>query len=291
MGPLAILFDLDDTLLVNPMDSFIPAYFQALTAFMADELEPRRLIDQLLRATRAMDEDGDPGRTNEQAFAAVFFAGLGRGRSELEPLFERFYREAFSSLRGITRPIPEALKAVRWARGSGRQVVIATNPMFPRTAIVQRMEWAGLRLDELPVDLVTSYENMHATKVRPDYYTEIADRIGRSPGECVMVGDNWRWDVHNAVAAGMAAWWIAGSATPLPIRRCRCWGSGHSPTSWRLPGRSGGSGTGRSACRVLNSEFRVLESQPPGKIEMLRTARWAGVPSSAISGPVGRGTW
>lgn len=216
MGPLAILFDLDDTLLVNPMDSFIPAYFQALTEFAADELEPRRLIDQLLRATRAMDEDGDPGRTNEQAFADVFFPGLGRERGDLEPLFDRFYREGFPSLRGFTRPIPEAPNAVRWALSGGRQVVIATNPLFPRTAIVQRMEWAGLRLDELPVDLVTSYENMHATKSRPDYYAEIADRLGRQPSECVMIGDNWRWDVHNAVVAGMAAWWIAGPGEAVP---------------------------------------------------------------------------
>jgi FMN phosphatase YigB (HAD superfamily) len=214
VGPLAVLFDLDDTLLVNPMDTFVPAYFRALTEFMAADLEPQRLIDQLLRATRAMDEDGDSGRTNEEAFAEVFFAGLGRSRPALQPLFDRFYQEAFPSLRGLTRPMPGAIEAVRWALDGGRQVVIATNPLFPRTAIVQRMEWAGLELDELPLDLVTSYENMHATKVRPSYYSEIADRIGRRPTECVMVGDNWTWDVAHAVAAGLQAWWIAAAAEP-----------------------------------------------------------------------------
>lgn len=216
MGPLAILFDLDDTLLANPMDTFVPAYFRALTGFMAGELPPRMLIDQLLRATRAMDDNDEPARTNEQAFAGVFFPGLGRDPSKLKPVFERFYRDAFPGLRRLTGPVPGAVEAVRWAAAGGRQVVIATNPLFPRPAILQRMEWAGLSIDELPIDLVTSYENMHATKVRPAYYVEIAERLGRRPDECVMVGDNWSWDVANSVAAGMAAWWIAPPDATAP---------------------------------------------------------------------------
>jgi FMN phosphatase YigB (HAD superfamily) len=226
VGPLAILFDLDDTLLANPMDTFVPAYFRALTGFMAGELPPRLLIDQLLRATRAMDDNDDPARTNEQAFADVFFAGLGRDPAELKPSFDRFYRDAFPGLRSLTAPVPGALEAVSWAAAGGRQVVIATNPLFPRTAILQRMAWAGLTLDELPIGLVTSYENMHATKVRPSYYAEIAERLGRRPGECVMVGDNWSWDVANSVAAGMAAWWIAGPDAAAPDPQLEILGRG-----------------------------------------------------------------
>ena len=216
MNPLALLFDLDDTLLANPMDTFVPAYFRALTGFMAGDLPPRLLIDQLLRATRAMDDNDDPARTNEQAFADVFLPGLGRDPAELKPVFDRFYRDAFPGLRSLTAPVAGALEAVRWAIGGGRQVVIATNPLFPRTAILQRMAWAGLTLDKLPIALVTTYENMHATKVRPAYYEEIAERLGRRPDECVMVGDNWTWDIAHSTAAGMAAWWIAEPRAPAP---------------------------------------------------------------------------
>jgi FMN phosphatase YigB (HAD superfamily) len=216
VGPLAILFDLDDTLLANPMDTFVPAYFRALTSFMAGELPPGLLIDQLLLATRAMESNCDPARTNEQAFADAFFPALGRDPAELASIFDRFYRDAFPGLRSLTAPVPGALEAVRWAIGAGRQVVIATNPLFPRTAIVQRMAWAGLTLAELPVALVTTYENMHATKVRPAYYEEVAERLGRRPEECVMVGDNWMWDVAHSTAAGMAAWWIARPEAAVP---------------------------------------------------------------------------
>jgi len=216
VGPLAILFDLDDTLLANPMGTFVPAYFRALTEHLAGELPPRLLVDQLLAATRAMDDNRDPARTNEQAFADAFFPGLGRDPAELGPLFERFYRDAFPGLRSLTAPVPGALETVRWALAGGRQVAIATNPLFPRTAILQRMEWAGLTLDELPIGLVTSYEDMHATKVRPAYYAEVAERLGRRPEECVMVGDNWLWDVVHSTAAGMAAWWIAPPEAVAP---------------------------------------------------------------------------
>lgn len=216
MGPLAILFDLDDTLLANPMDSFVPAYFHALTSYMAGVLPSGPLIDRLLEATRAMDDNRDPERTNEQAFSAAFFPALGRDPGELAPLFARFYRDAFPRLRRLTSPVPGAVEAVRWAIDGGRQVAIATNPLFPRPAILERMEWAGLSIDELAIDLVTSYENMHATKVRPAYYAEIAARLGRRPEECVMVGDNWSWDIAHSTAAGMAAWWIARPHAPLP---------------------------------------------------------------------------
>ena len=198
------------------MSTFIPAYFRALTEFMADHVEPDRLIRQLLIATRAMDEDGDPQTTNEQSFASVFFPGLGRERSQLEPVFDRFYREAFPGLRRLTAPAPGADEAVRWARAGARQVAIATNPLFPRTAILQRIEWAGLRLEELRFDLVTSYEDMHFTKVRPEYYVEVAGRLGRRAQECIMVGDNWSWDVVHSVAAGMGAWWIADPDAAVP---------------------------------------------------------------------------
>jgi FMN phosphatase YigB (HAD superfamily) len=226
VGPLAVLFDLDDTLLANPMDIFVPAYFRALTGFMAGDLPPRLLIDQLLRATRAMDDNDDPARTNEQAFEDVFFPGLGRDPAELKPVFDRFYRDAFPGLRSLTAPVAGAPEAVRWAIGGGRQAVIATNPLFPRTAILQRMAWAGLTLDELPIALVTTYENMHATKVRPAYYEEIAERLGRRPAECVMVGDNWTWDIAHSTAAGMAAWWIAGPQAPVPDPRLEILGQG-----------------------------------------------------------------
>jgi FMN phosphatase YigB (HAD superfamily) len=212
----ALLLDLDDTLLVNSVDRFIPAYFRALTDFVGDRIPSQLLIHELLRATRAMDEGDGRSLTNEEAFVAVFYPALGQERNVLDPVFRRFYEEVFPSLRELTRPIAEAPEVVGRALRAGLDVVVATNPLFPATAIEQRLEWAGLPPAELGFALITSYENMHATKARPAYYREIADRIGRSPGECLMVGDNWEWDVVHAVDAGVDAFWIADPKLPPP---------------------------------------------------------------------------
>jgi len=210
-GLKALLLDLDDTLIGNPMNTFIPAYFKALESFVADTVPPDRFIAELLAATRAMDRNDGTGSTNEEIFAAVFYPALGVPREELEPLLDRFYREAFPSLEPLITPRPAAPEIVGWAGRQGLQVVIATNPLFPRTAIEQRMAWGGVGVDRFAYDLVTAYENCHATKSKPDYYREILQRLGRKPEECVMVGDNWDWDIANAARAGIGGFWITAA--------------------------------------------------------------------------------
>jgi len=205
----AILFDLDDTLLGNPMETFVVAYFQALTRHVAHLIPPERLISELMRATQAMEINDGNGPTNEETFAAVFYPALGHERAALEPLFERFYAEEFPKLRTLTQPRAEARLLVEWAFEHGLQVIIATNPLFPRTAIEQRLEWAGVPVTEFDYALVTTYEDMHATKAHPAYYREIVTRLGRQPGECLMVGDDWGRDIAPAASVGIPVYWIA----------------------------------------------------------------------------------
>lgn len=204
----ALLLDLDDTLLVNPMERFIPAYFQALTRFLAGHVPPETLIAELLAGTRAMDGNDGTGPTNEETFAAHFYAAVGVPREVLEPEFRRFYAEAFPTLRALTRPHPDARPLVEWAFASGLQVAIATNPLFPLAAIEERLAWAGVPASEFPYHLITAYESMHATKSHPAYYREVLERLGRKPGECLMAGDDWAWDIVPAAALGIRTFWI-----------------------------------------------------------------------------------
>ncbi len=210
-GLKALLLDLDDTLIDNPVRTFIPAYFGALKAFVGDTVDPDRFIAELLAATRAMDHGDGTGRTNEEVFAAAFYPALSVPRSVLEPLLERFYREAYPSLHSMIGPRPAAPTIVEWAERRGLQVVIATNPLFPRTAIEQRMQWGGVGVDRFDYDLVTAYENCRATKSHEAYYRDIIAQLGRRPGECLMVGDNWDWDILCAGRAGIRGYWIAAA--------------------------------------------------------------------------------
>lgn len=214
----AVLFDLDDTLLGNPMDIFLPAYFRALTCYLDHLVPPKRLIDELMRATRAMNADFDETTTNEEVFASVFYPALELDRSTLELAFERFYAKEFPKLRDLTRRRPEARSLVKWAVEQGLQVAVATNPLFPRLAVEQRLAWAGVPVDEFDYALVTTYETMHATKSHTAYYREILDRLDRRPEECLMVGDSWDMDVIPASSVGVHVYWVterdAVSASP-----------------------------------------------------------------------------
>jgi FMN phosphatase YigB (HAD superfamily) len=212
----ALLLDLDGTLLDNPMDAFVPAYLGALAAHVAGLVAPDRFTAELLRATSAMDANDGTGPTNAETFAAAFYPALGIPRRTLEPVLERFYAEVFPGLRATTRPNPATRDVLDLARARGWQVVIATNPLFPRTAIEQRLAWAGAEAAAHDFALVTSYEDMHATKSHPAYYREILARIGRSPAECLMAGDDWGWDIVPTTRMGMAAWWVAAPDAPPP---------------------------------------------------------------------------
>lgn len=69
----AVLFDLDDTLLSNDMDRFLPAYLQSLSRELADVIPPERLAPELMRGTQAMLANRDPEKTLQQAFAEAFY--------------------------------------------------------------------------------------------------------------------------------------------------------------------------------------------------------------------------
>jgi HAD superfamily hydrolase (TIGR01549 family) len=212
----ALLLDLDDTLLGNSMTTFVPAYFEALTRHLAHLVDPHVLTSRLLAATRVMQIGEGRGPTNAERFAAAFFPALDVERSRLEREIEVFYAEVFPTLAGLTQRRPTARRIVAWAEERGLQVVVATNPLFPRAAIEERMRWAGVSAADHDYALVTCYENMHATKASPQYYVEILRRLGRRPEECLMVGDDWWGDIVHAARAGIPGFWIAASGRRPP---------------------------------------------------------------------------
>lgn len=194
----AILFDLDGTLLNIDMDVFLNHYFRAMMR-AAQELgykDPRRLMEQVYRSTDVMIANLSPGISNENAFMTDFLQACSYPEPETRQFFDGFYQEVFPRLQPLCRPFPGIPEMMNTILARGYKVVIATNPVFPLSAIQQRMNWAGI--GHLPFDLITSYENMHFTKPHLDYYQEIADLIRVPPTECLMVGN----DVDEDLPAG-----------------------------------------------------------------------------------------
>jgi len=208
----AVLLDLDDTLLDNDMERFLPPYFAALGRRMAQFVAPDELVRMLLASTRVMMSNHDPEVTNQQAFDADFFPRLGRPKSEVRSVIDRFYEEDFPALKRYTRRRPQARELVQTLFDQGYQVVIATNPMFPRRAIEHRLEWAGVL--DFPFHLVTSYENSHFCKPNPRYYQEILSKLACRPEEAIMVGDDLGNDIEPARRVGLHTYWIVDTDRP-----------------------------------------------------------------------------
>jgi FMN phosphatase YigB (HAD superfamily) len=206
--PLTLLLDLDDTLLNTNMDTFIPAYFQALSGALADKVAPQVMLPALMGGTKAMLVNKDPALTLREVFDAHFFPRLAMDRSVLQERIDQFYDEEFPKLGSLTTPIPEAVCLVDWAFEQGHRVVIATNPLFPLKAIQHRLRWAGLPPEKYPFALVTSYEKMHFTKEMVAYYPEMLGQLGWPDDPAVMVGDDIEREVKPTRAIGLPVYWV-----------------------------------------------------------------------------------
>jgi FMN phosphatase YigB (HAD superfamily) len=202
-----LLLDLDDTLLFNYMDDFLIRYLQGLGQRLRKHVAPEQMINTLLAATKVMIGNQDPGRTLEEVFDAAFYPALGLEKEAVRAEIEAFYREDFPYLNGFTKQRPEAQALVQTAWQRGDRVAIATNPLFPHTAIAQRVGWAGFSAENDPFAIVPGFETFHFAKPNPAYYAELLGQIGWPEGPMVMAGDDLINDIRPAQTLGVAAFW------------------------------------------------------------------------------------
>lgn len=217
-----ILFDLDGTLLPVNTDQFLRHYMRAIAAHASHLVDAQKLPDHIMTSTYAMIKNTDPAMTNAEVFARDFYPRVGRAEAELWPVIEAFYRESFPKLRHKFDSLPGAARqVVQTAVDQGYEIVLATNPLFPRIAIEERMRW--IDVFDMPWRLVTTYEQMHACKPHPAYFQEILSIIGREPSECLMVGNDLDED-GVAAKVGMEVFFVTdyldnGSGKELPPGR------------------------------------------------------------------------
>ena len=211
---LTLLLDLDDTLLVNPLDQFLPAYLHKLSAYLASYADPSLIIEALMAGTRQMIQNQKPDCSLKEVFDGVFFPLIKVIPEDINPAIERFYDEVFPSLQGLTRPRPGAIELVETAFERGYEIIIATSPLFPRTAIAQRLEWAGLSPEKYPFALITSYETFHFSKPNPVYFAETLAQLGWPEDAVLVVGNDLENDIRPAQKIGLPAYWVQPDYEP-----------------------------------------------------------------------------
>lgn len=188
-----VLFDLDGTLLPMDRDRFMQAYLSAFAQKCKKlELPVERSIHALdLGFTAMLENDGTI--SNERRFWKVFGETLDIEVEHHIESFLRFYTEEFTQLKSIVKTNSLSRRIVDTIRKKGYRTVLATTPVFPRAGTIERMAWAGL--DPSSFDLITTYEDFSYAKPHLGYYREILHRLGVSPQQCLMVGNDVQEDL------------------------------------------------------------------------------------------------
>ena len=186
------LFDLDGTLLPIDMDSFMKIYMEELGLFFKGVIAPETLKKALWSGVHDMVKN-DGGMTNQEVFIRKFCSLVERDRDELTNMFERFYKSSYLNTRTSVSDIPLIRESVAELKARGYQMIIATNPVYPREAIDRRIEWAGFYPDDFIY--ISSYENSHFCKPSTEFYREILEHTGKTPGQCIMVGNDVQEDL------------------------------------------------------------------------------------------------
>ena len=221
----ALLLDLDDTLLINDMDVFSSRYFELLVECIQDICPRDRFLAAPMTGTRAMFANDGAQGSNADLFYSEFLPLVGDCADELLPALDAFYAHDFGSLRKWTAVDPDARVLVETAFQHGFQVAIATQPLFPREAVLARLRWAGVSADTFCYDYVACFEEMDACKPQERYFRTICQHLGRQPHECLMVGDSVEADM-GAEKHGLRTFWVMRHPPEGRVRvKCNAKGS------------------------------------------------------------------
>jgi len=188
-----VLFDLDGTLLPLDADEFIKIYFGEMGPYFADLIEPEKLVKYVWAGTKAMVENLEEHKTNEAVFMECFGRLVDKDLELYKERFNTFYDTGFLKVRKSVRSEPAIREAVSILKMKGYSLCIATNPLFPKKAILHRIAWAGL--DAADFDYISHYEQNCYCKPNIEFYREVLAAIGKKPEQCFMVGNDVQEDM------------------------------------------------------------------------------------------------
>lgn len=176
--PLTLLIDLEDTFFLNPTNTFLQEHARLLASHIQPVVKTGPVLPHLEQAYEAMLQKDQLCGTLQDVLNTNFFSGLGLPTEQLLGRIIVYYTDIFPSLQKISAPHPAARALIEQSIQQGWNIVILADPLFPQTAALQRLTWAGLDPDRVPFSLITSSNNSHFSKRNPGFYLETLAQIG-----------------------------------------------------------------------------------------------------------------
>lgn len=186
-----ILFDLDGTLLDMDLNDFVVNYYRLLTQYAAEHgYDPQRFMKTLDQGVEAMMRN-DGTMSNEDRFWQAMEDEYGPEVYESKKMFEKFYNGEFHQIAQFTAPNKQIMNFIEETKEKA-PIILATNPLFPAIATMNRMKWGGL--DPEDFDYITTYENSSFCKPNPMYFKELLEKLHLDPKDVLMVGNDFYED-------------------------------------------------------------------------------------------------
>lgn len=188
-----LLIDLDGTLLGLKMEQFIPRMIESMQEHFRKILQPANFRDALRNGLRSMSLNSNNARTLMEVFLEKFASVALVPEETVNEYFNSYYEGPFREMKRRTSMVEGSQDLLLAALDHGMTLTLATNPIFPLSAIKERMSWAGI--EKYPFKLITAAELMHFCKPDPAYYMEIVMMTNTVPGECLMAGNDLEQDM------------------------------------------------------------------------------------------------
>ena len=131
--------------------------------------------------------------TNEEVFWQIFEREMKMKKVDIIDRFDEFYLNEFNEIITSTSPTGIAKEIIDIAKKKELRLFLATNPLFPRQATLNRIRWAGLNPEDF-LD-ITTYENSHFCKPNVKYFQEIIRRNDIDLDSALMIGNDVNEDL------------------------------------------------------------------------------------------------
>ncbi|MCK5147402.1 HAD family hydrolase [bacterium] len=195
----AVLFDIDNTLILfNELD-FFKDYFKRVTPHFSDWFDAEDFGVRLMSASRALTHNNGQ-QWNVDYFLQRFKDGESYRVESLWKCFESFYQRDFDSLKVHAQVTPGNSEVISTLKAAGLKLVAASNPLWPLAVQKMRLVWGDLNPTDF--DFFTGIENSRYMKPQAGYFLEVAKALDIIPEHCLMVGNDPLNDMA-AKAVGM----------------------------------------------------------------------------------------
>jgi FMN phosphatase YigB (HAD superfamily) len=183
----AVLFDLDNTLILYDEMEFFKGYLPQITHSFADLIPPDIFPKKFISAMRTMMKN-DGSKSNRDSFLNAISDGAEDRRDEIWSRFLAFHFTEYDQFKSLVS-VPKGIHNVfQKLKKKDIKLVIASNPIWPLEIQEKRFLWTGVK--DQNFDLITHIENMSYCKPSIEYYEEICEKINEMPEACLMVGND-----------------------------------------------------------------------------------------------------